>query len=386
MHRVLEDRHELLLGVARQLVEAEVGGKLGDVDGARGRLEGADEKAPRVLPDVGGDVVVAEGREVGGEVRDLLGVGVVVLAGVEGHVDACHPSDVPSPEARAVHHEVGLDVPGVRPDPGDPSVLAVDGGDCHPFEAAGPPVPGAPDKGRHDVDRARYPVGRNPGPADQPLLVDDRVEGCDLVRGDEVHPGDPEPVVHRGEALQLLEAVPVVGDGEAPDRPEPGRLPGLLLDLGEQPARIVEELRQALVGPHGADEAGRVPGRPAREARALEEQNVAPAEPGEVVGGARADDPAADDDGRCPFRYLLLRHLIGLPDLPVPFVGRRLGRDAGGGVVAAPADHAPGDGRTEGAEGAEGAGGTEGVVGMEGAGGTEGEGRPMKSKSQPRSA
>ena len=301
-HRVLEDRHELLLGVARQLVEAEVGGKLGDVDGARDRLEGADEEAPRVLPDVGRDVVVAQGREAEGDIRDLRGVGVVVLAGVEGHVDPRHPSDLPPPEARAVHHEVGLDVARVRPDPGNPAVLAADGGDRRLFEAARPPVPGSPDEGRDHVDGARRPVGRNPGPADQPFLVDERVEGGDLVRGDEVHPGDPEPVVHRGEALQLLEAVPAVGDGEAPDRPEPGRLPGLLLDLGEQPARVVEELRQALVGPHGADEAGRVPGRPAREAPAFEEQHVAPAEPGEVVGGARADDPAADDDGRGPFR------------------------------------------------------------------------------------
>ena len=302
VHGVLEDRHELLFGVARQLVEAEVGGKLGDVDGTRDRLEGADEEAPRVLPDVGRDVVVAQRREVGGEVRDLLGVRVVVLAGVEGHVDPRHPSDVPPPEAGAVHHEVGLDVARVRPDPGDPAVLVVDGGDRHPFEAARSAVPGAADEGRHHVDGARHPVRRDPRPADEPLLVDERVEGRDLVGGDEVHAGDAEPVVRRGEALQLLEAVPAVGDGEASDGPEPGRLPGLLLELGEQIARVVEELREALVRAHGADEARRVPGRPTREARALEEQHVAPAEPGEVVGGARADDPAADDDGRGSFR------------------------------------------------------------------------------------
>ena len=302
MHGVLEDRHELLLGVARQLVEAEVGGKLGDVDGAGDRLEGPDEEAPRVLPDVGRDVVVAEGREVGGEVRDLLGVGVVVLAGVEGHVHPRHPPDVPPPEARAVHHEVGLDVARVRPDPGDAAVLVVDGGDRHPFEAARPPAAGAPDERRHHVDGARHPVRRHPGPADEPVLVDERVERRDLLRRHEVHLRQPEPVVHRGEALQLLEAVPAVGDGEAPDRPEPGRLPGLLLDLGEEVARVDEELREALVRAHGPDEARRVPGGPAREALPLEEEHVAPAELREVVGGARADDPAADDDGRGPFR------------------------------------------------------------------------------------
>ena len=135
-----------------------------------------------------------------------------------------------------------------------------------------------------------------------PSLLTSGMEGRDLVGSDEVHPGDAEPVVHRGEALQLLEAVVAVGDGEASDGAEPGRLPGLFLDLGEEVARVVEELREAFVRPHGADEAGRVPGRAAREARPLKEQHVAPPEPGEVVGGARADDPAADDDGRGPFR------------------------------------------------------------------------------------
>ena len=302
VHGVLQDRHELLLGVARKLVEAEVGGKLGDVDGAGDRLEGPDEEAPRVLADVGRDVVVAQGREVGGEIRDLLGVGVVVLARVEGHVHPRHTPDVPPPEARAVDDEVGLDVARVRPDPGDEAVLVVDGGDRHPFEAARPPAAGAPDERRHHVDGACPPVRRHPGPADEPVLVDERVEGGDLVGRHEVHLRQPEPVVHRGEALQLFEAVRAVGDGEAPDRPEPGRLPGLLLDLGEQVARVDEELREALVRAHGPDEARRVPGGPAREALPLEEEHVAPAELREVVGGARADDPAADDHGRGPFR------------------------------------------------------------------------------------
>ena len=55
--------------------------------------------------------------------------------------------------------------------------------------------------------------------------------------------------------------------------------------------RVIERF-----GPHLADQPGGMPGGAAGELALLEQHDVAPAELGEVVGDARADDAAADDD------------------------------------------------------------------------------------------
>jgi hypothetical protein len=72
----------------------------------------------------------------------------------------------------------------------------------------------------------------------------------------------------------------------APSRLEP------IVEATEYPSSWVT----LAFGPQLPDKAGRMPGRARTRACALEQQNVRPAPPAEVVGHRTADDAAADDD------------------------------------------------------------------------------------------
>ncbi|MNY67343.1 hypothetical protein D3C86_2049140 [compost metagenome] len=56
-----------------------------------------------------------------------------------------------------------------------------------------------------------------------------------------------------------------------------------------------------------ADEAGRVPGGAAAQLPLLQQHDVRPAEPGQVIGHRTADNTAADDDDLC-LRWKILSH------------------------------------------------------------------------------
>ena len=101
---------------------------------------------------------------------------------------------------------------------------------------------------------------------------------------------------HRGAALDLLPATLGRGDEDGAGPPESGPEAGPALQVLEQLRGVPREHAHVVGRPQLADEAGRVPRRPGREPLALEQDHVAPAALGQVVGDARADDAAADDD------------------------------------------------------------------------------------------
>ena len=69
------------------------------------------------------------------------------------------------------------------------------------------------------------------------------------------------------------------------------------LEPGVEVTRVAAHPQRRLVGHAGrGDEPGGVPGRPRGQLVALEQQDVAPAQLGQVVGDAGADHAAADDD------------------------------------------------------------------------------------------
>ena len=76
-----------------------------------------------------------------------------------------------------------------------------------------------------------------------------------------------------------------------------GILAGLAAQLGVEADRVHHHPRQADRRAQLADEARRVPGRAGREVVLLDEHDVLPAEPREVVGDAAAADASADHDG-----------------------------------------------------------------------------------------
>ena len=87
-----------------------------------------------------------------------------------------------------------------------------------------------------------------------------------------------------------------------PQRLKPELRPDLVLELLVERRAVLHERRAGLRRAELADQPGRMPRRPGRELALLEQHDVALAGLGQVIGDARADDPAADDDDPCPGR------------------------------------------------------------------------------------
>ena len=298
---VLQHRQELRLHVAGQFVEAEPLGDAVHAPGSGPLLEGADQQAAGVLAVVGTAVVVAQHRQFRGQV-ELLGMGVVVLAGRQRHLDPGQPAQFASPHAGAVDHHPGADLAPVGEHARDPSVPLADAGHPDVLETQSAARAGPLEQGHGDIDRAGLAVLRHPGPAQQVTGLQQRIQRPDLLRGDLFHPGDAEGRVHRGDPLQFLPAVPGMGDGQAADLAQAGGLAGLPLQVPQQVQRIPGQAGMGFDRAHGADQAGRMPGRAAGELTSFQQQHLAPAPADQVVGDAGTDHATADDHGARPFR------------------------------------------------------------------------------------
>ena len=121
-------------------------------------------------------------------------------------------------------------------------------------------------------------------------------ELLDLRGRDEVHGVDAERLVDRPLRLQPLPALGGAGDAHAAGQVQPARAPGLGLELGVEVDRVRLQRRDVRVGVERVEARRRVPRRARGELGALDEDEVGPAELGEVVEHARADDAAPDDD------------------------------------------------------------------------------------------
>jgi hypothetical protein len=144
---------------------------------------------------------------------------------------------------------------------------------------------------RAGPDRLDDPDGRRPERADDHLGIEERQRLVDLLGGDQLGVDAPGPGAGDPPG-QLLH--PLGGPGDF-----------VAAGLGEDPELLV--LPHAVGGDVGhlpgvvdrEDEVARVPGGAARVGQRplVELHEVPPAEPGQVVGEAVADDAGADDDG-----------------------------------------------------------------------------------------
>ena len=112
-----------------------------------------------------------------------------------------------------------------------------------------------------------------------------------------------EPVEGRDPPV-LLEAVLIGGQFDETDRRKARLLAGLLLEPLVQLHRVAPDSQQGFraraVGGH---QAGRVPGGAGSQLVPLEQDDLLAAHFGQVIGYRAADDPAADHDDPCIFRY-----------------------------------------------------------------------------------
>jgi hypothetical protein len=106
----------------------------------------------------------------------------------------------------------------------------------------------------------------------------------------------PETVSGSGLPSYLRPALGVAGEAKSSIPLPAGGETRLLLQSVVERHGITEELCDIGVRAELTDEAGRVPGRPGRELRALEEQRVGNAHFAEVIGDRAADNPSPDNN------------------------------------------------------------------------------------------
>ena len=159
-HGLFEDRLEML-ETAGDLVETEVLGNTLHAPRAGVGFEGAHEEPSRVVLVVDARVVVAHHREVHIQPRDRFEQGVVMLAGMQGHVHADRRRQLPGPHAGAQHHAVRVDVAVFRGHAGDAAARGTDVRDRQVLKDARTGVTGAPGERVGNVDRVGVAVGRN---------------------------------------------------------------------------------------------------------------------------------------------------------------------------------------------------------------------------------
>ena len=217
-----------------------------------------------------------------------------MLAGLQRHVDAGHPADLAPPHPGAVDHVLGGDRPLCRLDAGHPAVARRHPGDLDVLQDRRAALTRALGEAERDVGRVGLAVGRQEDAADHPVEVEQRVRRAALRRGQDMGL-EAEAAGHRRAAAQFLEAVLRERHRQRAVLAVAGGDPGLGLERVVQLGRILGEAGHVVGGAQLADQAGSVPGGAGGEAFALQQQDVGPAELGEVVGDRAADHPTADD-------------------------------------------------------------------------------------------
>ena len=258
-------------------------------------LERAEHERVPFAAEVDAQVRVAADRQLVEGARDRLGDDVVVLDRVQRQGHAAAQCELAAPHPAAQDDVLRPDRALVGADAGGAAVGVFDVEDADVLQDRRAAVAGALGQREGELLGDDLAVVGQPGgaehvvgPQERPLLPG-RV-GADEV---DVH---PEPLGHGGGPAKLGHPLGRPRHDEAADLLPPGRVAGLPLQPGVQLGAVLVDPRHAVAGAEPADQPGRVPGRAAGEPALLQQDDVVPAELGEVVGDATADDPAADDD------------------------------------------------------------------------------------------
>ena len=258
-------------------------------------LEAAHEQTTDLLPHVDVPVGVAQHRKIGRHPGHGLGHDVEVLGGVQRHRDPGHVTDLARPHARAVHHDLARHVAAGGTHAGHAIVLHANARHRRVLEDRRPALARALGQRERGVDGIRAPVARQPQGTDQIIRAHQRPAAPRLGRCDDFHV-DPEASRHRGQPLQLVHALSGSRHAHAAGTAKAGRLAGLGFQSLVQLGPVLGELGEVLGGAKLSHEPRRVPGRSAGDVAPLQQQHVAPAKLGQVIGNATPGDAAADHD------------------------------------------------------------------------------------------
>ena len=211
------------------------------------------------------------------------------------HVDARHGAHLACPLAGAVDDDLGSHLTLLRQHACDAPVLHCDAGDHAVLDDGRTPLPRALGERLGDVGRICLAVGRQEGGALQVADVHQRPEIPGLPGAENVH-FQTERARGGGLAPELGHALAVAREPQAPVLLPARRLPGLAFQPFVERDAFRQEPGDVRIRAQLPDQPGGMEGRAAGQLGPLQQHDVAPAEPGQVIGGGAADDAAADDD------------------------------------------------------------------------------------------
>jgi hypothetical protein len=261
----------------------------------RVRFPSADRERARLRLDVEIVIGIAQRRQSGRNLRRLLGDVVLVLDGAGSDPRADHGRDVAAPHAGRIDDAFGFDVALVGDHARDSPSVLFQCGDVHVLHDTHTAGARARGVSGGEARRIDVTVAGDPRRADDTGRVEQRKALARLVGRDEVDV-EAEAFRHRCRALQFAHARGRGGEADAAHTMPAGRLSRLRFEPRVELRRIAHEACEVAAAAQLADQARGVPGRAVGERKALEEDDVALAALGEVIGDAAADGAAADDD------------------------------------------------------------------------------------------
>ena len=293
-HGGFEDGLEVLR-VLGQRIEAEGLGDAVHTPGLRDGLETADQQLAGVFFVIGTFVVDAQHREVRRHGGDRLGDDVEMFGRVQRDGDAGRTPELARPHAGADHDGVRRDVTGFGVDTDRAPLLDADARDFGVLEDLGAAHARASGEGLRGVDGVGLAILADEDAADEITHLEQRPALADL-GGREQIDLQSEGLAHRSAAIELLETRMGLCDADRTVLLEAGRLSGLGLERPVELRRVLGELGEVARGAQLADEPRRVPGRPAGQLLALEQDDIGDADLRQMIGDRAAGHTAADDD------------------------------------------------------------------------------------------
>jgi hypothetical protein len=265
---------------------------------ARARLVGSEQQSMPLLTQVVADVGIAHQRQTCGparhERRNVLGDEVLVRERYHRQVLADHRGHLAAAVAGRIDDVFGLDgalrgidapaSPGESPNSGHLR-MTVNG--C-------PALPRSFGEGLRELRRIEVAVVGIPQPQANVVELQERMTRADL-RGREQLEADAESAPLGSDVTKLIHPVRSVREPDAAGAVIGDVGAGLPCKALVQLRRILLELQQAPGGGEVRAIARGVPGGACGELVALDEHDIGPAEPGEVIEGAAADRSPADD-------------------------------------------------------------------------------------------
>src|SRR5262249_21729960 len=241
-------------------------------------LEAAEEQAAHFFAGVDVTVVVAEHGKIGAHARGRTRDGVEVFDRKDGDRHAIEGTELPRPATGAVHDDLARDLAGARAHTDDGAITREDF--SHRSLLADPRAarPRAGGQGLSRIGRNDAPVVRDP---DAALEIVDPAKWpatADFVAIHDVGL-DPRVAPERDGPPGLRRTRGAAGGAETAHLLPVGAHARLGLEPGVELGAVADEPGQRPRAAEAADEPRGMPGRAARELLALEQDDVAPAEP-----------------------------------------------------------------------------------------------------------